>query len=237
VGGQQTGGADGNAPSGLLFDYFETLVTRPQGGLGHGERLGCPEVFDQVWRQWGSRRQTARISYEELLGEVCEKADVDPAIVPVLAADRADRQAQLLLDPHPDVLAMLTAAKSTGAKVGLVSNCAMEDVAGWSRSPFAELVAVPVFSCDVGSMKPNPRIYEVALDHLGMAAEETAFVSDSISDLRAARAVGVPTTVWATWFLDRQGHGAVSHDLAGELPDSDHLRISDAKDLVAALGF
>lgn len=221
----------------MLFDYFETLATRPQGGLGHGDRLGCPEMFDQVWRQWGSRRQTARIPYEELLGEVCEKAAVDRVMIPALAAERADRQAQLLLDPHPDVLAMLIQVRSLGQKVALVSNCAMEDVAAWSRSPFAELVDVPLFSCDVGSMKPDPRIYHVALDRLGVSAEHTAFVSDSISDLRAALAVGVGTTVWATWFLDRLGQGVAQHDLAGDTPEAEHLRVNDTENLAPALGF
>jgi len=192
-------------------------------------------VFNQVWRDWGSRRQTARLAYDDLLMEVCEKAGAGPGLIPSLVAERAERQARLLLDPQPEVLQLLTDTKQAGFSIALVSNCAMEDIAAWSQSPFAPLVDTTIFSCDVGSMKPSPEIYAHSIDQLGVPADRAAFVSDSVSDLRAARIAGFAGTFWCTWFLDRQAGQPVEVDLTGEAPEGEHLRVGDTAQLVQLL--
>jgi epoxide hydrolase-like predicted phosphatase len=48
-----------------------------------------------------------------------------------------------------------------------------------------------VISSEVGIMKPKPKIYEMALDKLGVTAREAAFVDDSPLNVEAARALGM----------------------------------------------
>jgi len=46
--------------------------------------------------------------------------------------------------------------------------------------------------------KPEPPLFRMALERLGLAAGTTAMVGDSIpSDIRGARAVGMPTVLYA----------------------------------------
>src|SRR5439155_22804620 len=43
-----------------------------------------------------------------------------------------------------------------------------------------DLFESTVVSCEIGYMKPHPRIFQYALKSLGAAAEETAMVGDSL---------------------------------------------------------
>ena len=64
----------------------------------------------------------------------------------------------------------------------LVSNCTEEVALVWEESPFAGLLDVAVFSATAGCMKPDPRIYELALEGLGVRAADALFVGDGAND-------------------------------------------------------
>ncbi len=48
-----------------------------------------------------------------------------------------------------------------------------------------------IISAEVGVMKPEPKIYNIALEKLGVAAQEAAFVDDTPVNVDAARALGM----------------------------------------------
>ena len=50
---------------------------------------------------------------------------------------------------------------------------------------------VVLFSCEVGLRKPNPAIYELALERLGVAAEAALFLDDFAAMAEGARRVGM----------------------------------------------
>jgi putative hydrolase of the HAD superfamily len=58
-----------------------------------------------------------------------------------------------------------------------------------------------VFSCSVGLRKPDPRIYLLACDQLGVEPQETMFVGDGANDeLAGAERVGITAVL-----LERAG--------------------------------
>jgi putative hydrolase of the HAD superfamily len=77
-------------------------------------------------------------------------------------------------------------------KTGLISNA-------WSnaRDVFtrqfgvADAFDVMIISAEEGVMKPDPRIYQAALDRLGVAASESIFVDDMPENVRGAQALGI----------------------------------------------
>jgi putative hydrolase of the HAD superfamily len=89
----------------------------------------------------------------------------------------------------------------------------------WPDLPFARFIEVPVFSCEAGLKKPDPRIFRLAGKGLGIAPEECAYVGDGYSnELSGATAVGMraihlappdeepfdyPTYEGATWEGER----------------------------------
>ncbi len=60
----------------------------------------------------------------------------------------------------------------------------------------AEFMEVVVTSCDLGYMKPHPRIYQYTLEHMGIEAGEAAMVGDDLrADVEGARTLGM-TAIW-----------------------------------------
>ncbi len=48
-----------------------------------------------------------------------------------------------------------------------------------------------IISAEVGMMKPDPKIYQLAMDAFGVAPREAAFVDDTPANVDAARALGM----------------------------------------------
>jgi putative hydrolase of the HAD superfamily len=102
-----------------------------------------------------------------------------------------------------DTHALLESLRDRGLKLGLVSN-AFDP--GWllrrdlEQMGLAERLDFSVFSSEVGVRKPDPRIFECALEALGVEPERALFVGDRLyEDVRGAGELGM-TTVQALWF-------------------------------------
>jgi putative hydrolase of the HAD superfamily len=100
--------------------------------------------------------------------------------------------------------ALLEALRERGLKLGLVSNAI--DPPGLLHRDLeqfgvAERLDVAVFSSEVGRRKPDPVIFERALDALGVAPERALMVGDRVAiDVAGARALGMHTCQ-ALWFV------------------------------------
>ena len=121
---------------------------------------------------------------------------------------RVERFGHALLYVRPEALATLQALKVRGCKLCLVSNADAIDVLRWPDSPLAPLFDEAIFSCRVGMLKPEPGIYRLAAQRLGVAPEQCVFVGDGGSDeLAGAKRVGM-RTVQARHILRRTVEGA-----------------------------
>ncbi len=199
----------------VVFDLFETLVTEfdpdwrwHPAGTPAG-RLGVPrEVFDQVWRSRAVERMTRPTDYRAVLREACDLAGIglDASVENVIAelhSERLAAKAMPLLDVGEAVLEALHQLRSYGLKLGLVSNCSVEEVAAWEQSPLAPLFDAAVFSYRVGHAKPVGDSYLMACRRLGTPPEHCVFVGDGGSEeLLGAARVGMKPYC-ARWFLDR----------------------------------
>ncbi len=90
--------------------------------------------------------------------------------------------------PYPDTVEVLRSLREHEVKTAVVSNIAFDirpafQTAGAHADEF-------VLSFEVGAVKPDPRIFEVALDRLGVAAEDAIMIGDSEENDGAARALG-----------------------------------------------
>lgn len=55
------------------------------------------------------------------------------------------------------------------------------------------------FSCELGAVKPEPRIYAHAIEGLGVAAAEALFLDDKAANVEGARAVGLEAERFTSW--------------------------------------
>lgn len=92
----------------------------------------------------------------------------------------------------PDALPAITRLRTHGYRVGLISN-----FEGWLEDLLIRLEVGNIFDVAVisgleGVEKPDPRIYELALERAGVAPARAVHVGDSLSmDIRPAGQVGM----------------------------------------------
>jgi putative hydrolase of the HAD superfamily len=77
-------------------------------------------------------------------------------------------------------------------KVGLLSNAwgDLRQVLD-TRIPIGHLFDDLVISAEVGLGKPDPRIYHLAVERLGVQPNEAVFVDDVLANVEAASAIGL----------------------------------------------
>lgn len=91
-----------------------------------------------------------------------------------------------------DVVAIGLDLRARGYRTALITNNIAEFSDGWrAMIPVEELFEVIVDSSAVGMRKPDPRIYRMALDQLGVAPERSVFLDDAPGNIAAARALGM----------------------------------------------
>ena len=89
---------------------------------------------------------------------------------------------------EPEMVEVVRAARAAGVRTGLLSNSWGLD---YAREGWDALFDAVVISGEVGLRKPDPAIYALAAERLGLSAEEIVFVDDLGPNVRAAVAVGM----------------------------------------------
>ena len=93
--------------------------------------------------------------------------------------------------PDERMLEAVRAAKRAGVRTGMVSNSWGRG--RYDRSLFPELFDGVVISGEIGLRKPDPRIYELGAEAIGLAPELCVFVDDLPGNLKPARELGMAT--------------------------------------------
>jgi len=196
---------------GICLDLFHTLVdvgTVPDHvGRYTADVLG---IDRRVWNQacfsqaHDITRPTAHYDSVKALAHGINPA-LPEELIREAVEDRQRRFDHALIEVEAGLLSALHGLRERGLRLALVSNASTGEVAAWPRSPLASLFHTAVFSCNVGSRKPEPDIYRHALDELGLTAKQCLFVGDGGSDEHlGARACGL-STVLMTRFIDDAG--------------------------------
>jgi putative hydrolase of the HAD superfamily len=136
-----------------------------------------------------------------------------------------------LVEVEPLMLDALDRLRAARIRTGLVSDAAADDVESWERSPLAERLDVAVFSYRIGVRKPDPRIYQLALDALEVNPTQALFVGDGGSnEHRGARDLGMQTVL-----VTRLAAHWPSDVLEARRPYAD-FELPDVPALIVALG-
>jgi putative hydrolase of the HAD superfamily len=118
-----------------------------------------------------------------------------------LARVRAAMLDSIRFSAYPDAAPALRELRARGVRLVVASNwdCSLGEVL--ERAGLASLVDGVVSSAMVGAAKPEPALFEAALELAGCPAEQALHVGDSLSkDIAGAAAAGI-----AAVLLDRDG--------------------------------
>ena len=149
-------------------------------GVG-AQEPGRPSV-DQSGRHWTFRAMYGGLGLD---AAACE------SLVGLIDAAHAERHIWCGCDP--EAARVIDALKREGLLVAIISNTEdgrLRD--SLEAAGLAELFEVTVDSHLVGLRKPDPAVFRLALERLGVEPEEAVFVGDSYAhDALAARAAGM----------------------------------------------
>ena len=168
----------------MIFDLWQTLVPWPVEGAkrmyeGLAEHFRAePERFRELWLSGRRDRELGPMEphLRTLATELGFEGDVAGA-----ATLRRDWTLEHLL-PRRDAVPTLEELRRRGHLLGMISACSEEVPDVWGRTPFGGLFDSTVFSCSVGVSKPDPRIYEICREELGVEAGDCLFVGDGAND-------------------------------------------------------
>jgi putative hydrolase of the HAD superfamily len=95
-------------------------------------------------------------------------------------------------EQRPAMVERVRTLRAEGVQTALVTNNVAEFGEGWrAMIPVDELFDVIVDSCRAGCRKPDPAIFRVALDALGVAASDAVFLDDFAGNVAAAASLGI----------------------------------------------
>jgi HAD superfamily hydrolase (TIGR01509 family) len=99
---------------------------------------------------------------------------------------------------YPDVAEALSAIHALGIKTALVSNIHFDLRPELDKQGILPLLDTVVLSFEHGIQKPDPRMFELALDALGVTPTEAVMVGDTPWSDGGAAAIGVTTIILPT---------------------------------------
>jgi putative hydrolase of the HAD superfamily len=188
-------GVEAVRPEAFLVDVYETIVTCEFGVLWRE----LPAIAGVDPDDWGAAfarllpdLSHGRITLARGFERVLQSCGVTPR--PALVRELVRTDAELLAASarlYDDAIPFLQILRSRGVRVALVSNCIENTrplLSGLGVSALADAV---VLSCEAGCAKPDPRIYRLALDQLGVTAAAAVFIDDQPACCAGAAAAGM----------------------------------------------
>ena len=233
----------------MLLDFDDTLfdgsvipvavertcdaLARLTGAVGAAELLRANgEAFSRYWPEAEPRCARGEIDIIDVSRELWRRTLMDcgfddPVLV-LTAFETHQRVARELARVFDDVPGLLAALRDAGVATALVTNSSlagqMEKLASVGLTSAFDAVVV---SGAIGIAKPDPAIFDEALQQLGLTNLDVWHVGDSLSsDVAGAAAAGIPS-VW----LNRSGRRRGPTD---PMPDVEITSLHDLVALIAA---
>jgi HAD superfamily hydrolase (TIGR01509 family) len=174
-------------PLAVVFDLWETLIDwNPREARRTLER-----IEELVGAGFQERWDLAPRRYEQPIREALAGAGVPAEALDEVCAIRLEYHREQLV-PRPGAVETLRRLRELGLLVGLITVCTEDVELLWPESEFAGLFDAEVFSSREGLTKPDPRIYRLCCERLGVEPELAVFVGDGANDeLAGARRVGM----------------------------------------------
>lgn len=183
-------------PQGLLLDYGGVLTTPVGDSFLAWERdngFGPGEVMRLIRRAYDDADGGVIGRLER--GEISTR-EFETALRRIFAEEGRPTPAGSIVDamfarmaPSGQMWAVAEYARAAGIRVGLLSNS--WGTAIYPRERLAACFDAQVISGEVGLRKPDPAIYELAADRLGVPPERCAFVDDLDRNVQVAEELGM----------------------------------------------
>ena len=202
----------------VIFDYGMVLTGQPNADA-HDALLritGLPrDQFEAVY--WADRhaydegKLTGLEFWQNLVRDA--KLSLDPAVIQELNA----WDARMWTTQNPAMLAWQFALKQRGIRTAILSNMGDTVLANIQREfDWLPRFDVLIWSFEHKMAKPDPAIYRLTLDKLGVRPGETLFIDDKQANVDAARDLGLVAIQFST--IEKLREDLTATGLDSQLP-------------------
>ncbi len=212
-----------------VFDAYGTLFDFASAAASCQDVLGDQHAaLSALWRDkqlqysWLRGMQGLHVDFWQVTGDALDFSLETLAISsPGLRARLMDLY--LTLSCFPEVPEVLRTLKQAGFATAILSNGSPDMLrAAVTGSRLEGLIDHVLSVEEAGVFKPHPRVYQLTLDRLSVAAAEIAFMSSNAWDAHAASAFGM-RVVWCNRYNQRRERlpGVPDREIRSlaELPD------------------
>jgi 2-haloacid dehalogenase len=216
-----------------VFDAYGTLLDFASAAASCRDVLGDrAAALSALWRDkqvqysWLRTMQHLHADFWQVTGDA-----LDFTLETMGLADEGLRERlmslYLTLPAFPEVPETLRRLRAAGFRTAILSNGTPSMLAAAVQgNGLGELLDAVISVEEVGAFKTDPRIYQRALDRLGVRAEEVSFQSSNAWDAHAASAFGM-RVVWCNRY------GQKSERLPGK-PDFEIRTLAELPPLLGA---
>lgn len=180
---------------GTLFDYASAAARCEEVPADRREALTALWRDKQLQYTWLRAVQGRHADFWQVTGDALDFA------LETLGLAGPERRRRLMelyltLGAFPEVAEMLRRLKDAGIATAILSNGSPTMLASAvAHAGIGELLDHVLSVEEVGVYKPHPRVYQLAVDRLGVAAAAVAFQSSNAWDAWAASAFGM-RVIW-----------------------------------------
>lgn len=185
----------------IYFDLFFTLI-EPLYKKENNEF----DILNLSVKDWEQYAEDETLYYERAIGLVKSEKEIIDKIISIIPFDvsneqkekvliaRENRMKRALENVSDEIVDVLKKIKTKGIKIGLISNADVIDCKYWYQTELGSMFDDVIFSCNVGMLKPDKKIYDLAMQHLNVLPSECIFVGDGGSnELYGAKTAGMKT--------------------------------------------
>lgn len=193
-----------------VFDAYGTLFDFASATRGCRDFLGDDlDRLTVLWRDkqlqyaWLRAIQGRHVDFWQVTGDALDFA------LETLKLDHHELRDRLMhlyltLDAFPEVPEVLRRLKAAGIRTAILSNGSPSMLDSAVKNARIDGLLDCVLSVEeVGVYKPDPLVYQLAVDRLGISAPQISFQSSNAWDAYAASSFGM-TVVWCNRYRQRQ---------------------------------
>lgn len=193
-----------------VFDAYGTLFDFASAAAGCADVLGNQTgAVSAMWRDkqlqysWLRGLQGRYVDFWQVTGEAL---DYTLETLGLTSPSLRNRLMGLYrsLDAFPEVPGVLQTLKDAGFATAILSNGSPEMLASAvDGAGLARLFDEVLSAHEVGTFKPDPRVYQLAVNRMGIPVEAIVFLSSNAWDAYAAAAFGM-NVVWCNRYGQRR---------------------------------
>jgi putative hydrolase of the HAD superfamily len=182
----------------VAFDYGKVLSLPPTEAQWRtlSTRFGKPlQEFQQIY--WGNREELDRgtldnVAYWQRVGKDCGLDISDAEALELIEHDNLQ-----WTNENPEMLALARDLQRAGYRTAILSNMEHRMLAAMRKKlKWLDEFDVQIYSCEIGAVKPEAKIFRLCCERLGCLPEEALFLDDKKVNTEGAKKIGMQAYVY-----------------------------------------